>query len=387
MEITHGRRLPLSVQLVGVDGGATKVEACEALVVEGERGACLRPGRARARREYGRVPGFAPLAEGRGDGPIGGAEREQGWRMIEATARAIVAVAREREAKSLLVGVAMPGEKTPDRRGIARALHAPRVPDFLDRLEEILLGDGVELALPIARLESDGDCCGLGEELGEQGSFRGVAHAYFVGGGTGLAEALKLAGELVPFEGAEGFLPRAWRLLDSDGAPYEDSLSADGINRAFARAAQRPLPLARGEFPEDCAASDERAQVVLARAAERLAELVAARLTALALRSPEEIDFPGPFLLGRVVLGQRLGKLFADPRTRPWLEGNFWDALRQALAFAPAELGPALEHLQPPQDLSRTAFHRRLIRVSSQESGAALGAAGAALLAWEQGVG
>lgn len=160
----------MRAMLIGVDGGASGVRVYE--VIATEDGFALGP--ARAERTYGAAD------------------------MVEAAATCIAEVAGGRD---VLCGICMPGLKTEDGRGIARMVNGPAIPDYLDRLEE-------RLGISVARLWSDGFASGVGEEVA--GLFRGVRNAYYLGGGTGIAECLKLDGRVRALDELE--LPRAWEL-------------------------------------------------------------------------------------------------------------------------------------------------------------------------------
>jgi hypothetical protein len=312
--------LPLSTQLIGVDGGASGVRAHEVELMENRGQRVLSARLAPSAREWPSTPGYRTPAE-RGFesaellGPLDALELDQAWRRIETTAHCILDIARARGAARVLVGVAMPGVKTPDGRGIAFARHGPRNLDFAEKLEHLLRSEGLELAAPIRRLESDGWCAGLGEEYAEDGLLRGADCAYYLGGGTGLAEALKLNGELVPLETLEAWFPRAWKLREPlDERSYDDVLSTRGLNALY-----EGLGGVSG-FPEQAAASDARAQRLFELTGERLAILVVERVCALRARGPDTPEYPGPHEIARVVVGQRLGQLLGDERTRAWFE-------------------------------------------------------------------
>jgi hypothetical protein len=135
-----------------------------------------------------------------------------------------------------------------------------------------------------------------------------------------VAEALKLRGELVPFDAAR-WLAKAWQMTSSLGRNYEDALSTRGINATYAAGSGRPEPIGPEEFPEERAAraGDVVADGVMKEAAFVLAELVFARM--VALRHGSRV--PGgngagrhPYvglLFDRVVIGQRLGRIFGEP--------------------------------------------------------------------------
>jgi hypothetical protein len=233
MQFLHAKKLPLSTQLIGVDGGATRVRACEVEVLGAPIEVRLRAGPRGAEREYKRIDGFETpaelgLSEPEQLGEIQPREREQGWAWIEATAQCVLEVSRRRDAKNVLLGLAMPGLKTADGRGLAFARNGPRIPEFAERLTELLVCEGVELAAPIGELLGDGWCAGVGETWGEGGALHGWRTAYYLGGGTGLAEALVLGGELVPLLDVGEWFPPAWRCLVADSR-VEDLLSARAI--------------------------------------------------------------------------------------------------------------------------------------------------------------
>lgn len=372
--------MPLSTQLIGVDGGATQVKVHDVAVVLRGGAPALRLSENSASASYPRVPGFTPPAEAGPEGleppgPPTPAEREQGWAWIESTAQCVLEVARRRGARQVLLGIAMPGRKTPDGRGIEFALNGPRIPRFVERLEERLRLDGLEFAAPIARLESDGWCCGLGEEAAEEGLFRGVDDAYYLGGGTGLAESLKLRGGLVRLESIEGWFPRAWKLRDASGKSYDRSLSAAGLNSEWADRVGFEVPLARGRLPEERVRTDERAQELFKLTGERLAALIAERAFALWMRTSDSAPLPGPHVLQRVVVGQRLGQLLQDARTLPY----FRAALERELAAHFERLGFAHTY---PSDAPGELTRERWLRCSSLRGAPALGAAASALAAW-----
>jgi predicted NBD/HSP70 family sugar kinase len=316
--------------LIGVDGGATEVRAHEILALP--RRALLEApsyglGAASASRLYDRARGFRPLplstqllASERGKIEPSGIERAQARLWIEAAAEVVSAVAAQAGFERARIGVCMPGLKTANRRGIAVMKHGPRIPDYLDRLEEKLAAAGLRLAQPSGRLSSDGEACAHGEEAGAQGNLRGVGCAYYVGGGTGIAEGIKVDGRIHGLDAFRGRIRKAWQIETGGGRTIEDLLSPKGMNAAYAQAIRRKLPLDAQDHPERRAAEgDERAKHVLRRAAEALADLVVDRMLALrrgldASREPSAGVRVAPnTILDRVVVGQRLGQILADP--------------------------------------------------------------------------
>lgn len=307
--------------LIGLDGGATKLAAHEVVALSDSEAAPLALGGGAA---VERVPlGFAPVALdeqlAERDSPrIDALEREAGRAWIAAAARAIAGAAGDR--RRLRLGVCMPGLKTEDARGICVLRHGPRMPRFADELETELASLGFDLVARVPRLIGDGEACGLGEIAADGGSFRGCAQAYYVGGGTGVAEAIVLDGVVRTLD-AIG-LPRAWELRRAGGECFEDLVSMKGIN---ARAPRGGAALAE-HVEERAVAGDRTAARTLVDAAEALAELVALRAKSLCLLAG------GPRRLERVVLGQRTASLFTDVRLDAWFRGPLEHALASRIA-------------------------------------------------------
>jgi predicted NBD/HSP70 family sugar kinase len=317
--------------LIGVDGGATEVRAHEILALP--RRALLEPpsfglGAASASRLYGVARGFRPLplstqvlAFERGKIEPSGIERAQARLWIEAAAEVVLAVASQAGLERARIGVCMPGLKTSNGRGIAVMKNGPRIPDYLDRFEEHLARGGLRVLHQVARLSSDGEACTHGEEAaGPQGHLRGVACAYCVGGGTGIAEGIKVEGRIHALDAFRGRIRKAWQIESGAGRTIEDLLSPKGMNAAYAQAIRRKLPLDAQEYPERRAAEgDELARTVLRRAAEALADLVVDRMLVLrrgvdaAQADSATVRILPNTILDRVVVGQRLGQILADP--------------------------------------------------------------------------
>lgn len=311
--------------LIGLDGGATEVKAHEVRRVEVDGVQRLALGVANAAIIYERVRGFRPaqmktqLSEREQPRPtLTESKQAEAW--VEACVRAIQLVAEDAGRRRLRVGICMPGLKSANGRGIVVMRNGPRIPDFLDGVEQGLRERSLELVAPIPALISDGDACAHGENLALEGHLSGLQHAYYLGGGTGLAESFKLHGRIVSIDSLG--LPKAWQMEFLPGVSCEDQLSARGINASFAQRTNRAVPLEEGAYPEQLAKQgDPDAQGVLATAAGVLAQLLFLRIEALA---------PG-VLLERVVLGQRLGVLMADDELAPYLRQPAERALAERL--------------------------------------------------------
>jgi hypothetical protein len=389
--------------LIGVDGGATEVKAHQVLVLSEGRpdaGSRFAPslalGAASASCCYDRAAGFEPvdlkeqlaaLAEKRvSPTPL---EVVQAELWVDAFASTIGAIVAEVEPARVRVGLCMPGLKTSDGRGLAVVRHGPRIPDFLDRLERRLRRDRIVLEQPLARLLSDGDACGLGERVHAHGVLRGMANAYYIGGGTGLAETMLFAGEIVSFDALGGWIKKAWAIESPLGGSYEERVSMGGINAAYARRSGKPLPVHEDEFPEKRALrGDAVALEVMHGAAQALAELVFLRISMLSKGRKPATPLPSKAIvaqagapalhmrphtyLERIVFGQRLAHLFADEN----LHRVFREVVEAALA----------QRIQATRDeklashyLDGASLKPGFLCPSSLRSAPALGAAASAL--------
>ncbi len=297
--------------LIGVDGGASGFRAHEIVIRETAGGARLSLGKHSAAEEVESVAGFVPQELDRQREQAAASkfeftreERTLQGRWIHAASRAIRDVAVKSGHDTVRVGLCAPGVKTADGRGIELSLYGPRVPDFIDALEQSLVLDGVNLREPIMRVVSDGLACAHGEDLAEDGLFADIRNGYYLGGGSGLAESYKLAGTIHAADDLAPEIKKAWQLLADDGRSFETHLSAAGLNLDFGLDGARPREGAL--FPEQAAAAGEpRALALFGARAARLAELCCARLIA--------VHGAHGVILDRVVIGQRLGQFFLDP--------------------------------------------------------------------------
>jgi hypothetical protein len=339
--------------LVGVDGGASEVKVHEILVLEREEGLRLDLGPASASVLYDRTARFTPLPmaqqlleEQRGELQLSAEEIAEGRLVLDAFLRAITSVAELAGRRRLRLGICLPGMKSADRRGVVVMRNGPRLPNFLAQLESGLTQAGLELALPLPPLVSDGEACGHGENLGLEGRFADVQNAWYLGGGTGLAEVGKLAGQVVDMDALRPWMRKAWQLEDAQGTSFEDLASARGINARYARRrGVEPEPGAEVYPEQRVALGDPDAEAVLREAGTTIAELAFARIQACAKaeklprssggragRASAKLQ-PGT-VLQRIVLGQQLGRLFADPALARVLREPLEKKLAQLVARA-----------------------------------------------------
>ena len=378
--------------LVGVDGGATEVKVHEVRVEEREQGMRLELGPASASLLYDRGVLFTPvpmaqqlLEEQRGELQLEPGERAEGRLILEAFARAITSVAEQAGRRKLRIGVCLPGVKSADGRGVVVMRNGPRLPDFLGQLEAALLVAGMELAAPIPALTSDGDACVQGENLGLEGLLADVQSAYYLGGGTGLAEGFKLEGQVQGMDALRPWMRKAWQFSDANGVSLEDLASARGLNERYAQ--RRGVPVVAGAevYPEQrVALGDPDAEAVLREAGEALARLFFERIRACASAEKLPRSSKGERLgrsttklkagtvLQRLVIGQQLGRLVAEPALAHVLR----EPLEETLA---ALLLGTKDAFLAQHYLVGHALRPGLIEVSQLRAAPALGAAAASL--------
>jgi hypothetical protein len=385
--------LPDNILLVGIDGGATEVKAHQ---VDWSSGAAdslgqFRLGLAAASRKYNRVPDFTPVAVAQQLAQrdaerieLTDGERLQGDEWIDAAVAAVTEVCELSGERRILIGMGMPGLKTTDGRGISVVNNGPRIPNFLQQFEQRLAAQAIEMAAPIAALGSDADYCGLGEMHAESGLLRDVRNAYYAGAGTGVADAMKLADQLVPFDAAKWWIQKAWQFPSAIGSTFEKLISANSLNALYHHLA----PSRTDAFPEsDAIAGHAIAQATMQTAAMVLAELLYERLWTIAHgRKPLPhrgeaylaLEEKHPYtctMLERLIIGQRLGAVYADPRYR----AVFSEPLDACLA--------AMIQLSGDQQLMAHCLEGGqlkpgLVQGSTLRAAPAIGAAVAAVAAW-----
>ncbi|MGE5355278.1 MAG: hypothetical protein ACM3PT_03500 [Deltaproteobacteria bacterium] len=322
--------------LIGIDGGATKISAWEVFIDREKNVFSL--GKENVIREYRHydefIQSFVPvelkiqLSEMAENIELTQDEMVQGEVYIKACADVIREFAIRHTDKRLLVGIGMPGLKTSDRRGIVALANGPRMPDFADRVEKKLEALGVKLFSKIAVLGSDADYCGIGEEYSDLGKFRGINNAYYLGGGTGIADAVKLKGKLCPFDEVKEWIAKTWEMKSKSGLSLERYTSAGGIQFIYSRYsgikieelnAQSVFPPQILRFAQD---GDPNSQLTMDDVSKNIAELIFERITTLYFGWQDYFDFINPSrpelsvthpfrneLFDRIIFGQRLGDL------------------------------------------------------------------------------
>jgi len=278
------------------------------------------------------------------------AEKQQGSAYTQAVIDIVQKLYTAGGHKPVLIGIGMPGLKTRDKRGINVINNGPRIIDYCTRIENKLRETGVQMASPVSRLGSDADYCGMGEFYANQGSFRGVQNAYYLGGGTGAADALLLKGVLIPFDDIKSWMAKTWELKNDKELSLERYASASGIQFIYAGHANIPVEELNTEriFPPQIAAravaGDTPAQQTFDEVSTYLSWLLFERICTLFSGSKEIFGFINPnrnaldpvhlyrgTLLDRIVIGQRLGELMAEENGEKILTGPIEKKLCQII--------------------------------------------------------
>lgn len=323
-----------NILLIGVDGGATEIKAHEVIAQQSGDERSFKLGAASASRVYERVADFTPVPVAQQFSErdldaieIKPSEKKQADKWIDAAFEAIAEVVKGAASTGpVQIGVGMPGLKSPDKRGIVVINNGPRLPKYLEQLEAKLEAANIKLAAPIAALGSDADYCGIGEEFASDGLFRDVDNAYYMGAGTGVADAMKLKGKLVTFDEASGWIQKSWQVASSFGPTFEKLISAKSMNETYHRLVGH-LSDAGAKYPEvDAAAGQPIAMSWMESVAMLAAELIFERLQTITTGRPTRTDRGEAYAalnadhayrgtkVDRVIIGQRLGQICSQPQ-------------------------------------------------------------------------
>ncbi len=227
--------------LIGIDGGASKVSGWTTVINEDNT---FNLGELNVVKEYRHykehMPSFKPvnilvqLGEmNENDIDLTPEEQLHGKSYMYATADVIIELAEKVGADRVMVGIGMPGLKSADKRGIVALANGPRMPEYCKIVEARVEEAGIKMEKPIHHLGSDADYCGIGEEYSSNGLFSNAENSYYLGGGTGVADAMKLKGELLPFDNAKTWIAKAWEMKNSEGKSMERFASSSGIQAIY----------------------------------------------------------------------------------------------------------------------------------------------------------
>jgi len=380
--------------LIGIDGGATKLNGWT--VEFNQNTGLFRLGNLNIQKKYsdyhGYIESFKPvdiktqLEEMNAQILIAEEEKVQAEIYMKAAADVTIELLQSYKDKKALIGIGMPGLKTKDLRGISAIANGPRMPAYCDFLEEKIHEQSLELLAPIAHLGSDADYCGLGEEYSENGLFRDIDHAYYLGGGTGVADALKLNGKLLRFDHAKQWIAKAWEMKCEKGNSLEQYASASGIQKIYSHYSNISIQdLNKNQiFPiqilEKALKNEKAACDTINEVGKHLAELIFERITTIYSGWSGNFSFVNPkremlqsdhkyrgILLERIVIGQRLGDLLLQSRGT----NTLWPEVLRDLCEMIHTAGDKklMEHY-----LKNGKFHEGIIQISRLREAPALGA-------------
>ncbi len=365
--------------LIGIDGGATKVSAWE-IKIDPQHGE-FALGQLNAVKSYSEIAGFLPdfkplpvteqLAQrDAGQIQLSKDEEQQGSVYVEACAQVIEEIVQQSPTAKVLFGLGMPGLKTADLRGIEVVANGPRIPNYAQMLEKRLTLSGIQPVKPLQRIGSDADYCGIGENYSSDGQFKNVQNAYYLGGGTGVADALKLKGKLVPFDQTKSWIAKTWELKNEQGQSMERFASAGGMQQLYAEISGKSVAElnAQGIYPLQIAElalkNESSALKTFKLIVKNLADLLYERIVTLYSgwknpfqfvnpnRPPLSADHPYKgTLFEKIILGQRLGELLQSPAGQIVLKEPLFKVLHNHIQNSPHLDQKAKEHYQQLENI------------------------------------
>ena len=274
----------------------------------------------------------------------------QGNAIIESFHNSIINLNIE---KPILMGIGMVGLKTKDLRGIGAIANGPRMPKFCIQLENALNKSNIHLHKPIQYIVSDADNCGIGEEYGKDGLFKDIQNAYYIGGGTGTADALKLKNELIPLDNISSWIAKTWEILNENNISMEQYTSLQGIQSIYSSYSEIPInklcneSIYANEIFSRALENEQAALLTCADITKYMSILIVERIETVfsgwqnkfELLNPKHsvLDNNHPYknnLLERIIIGQGLGKLFHLSKNTPllWdpLHNNIYDMIQKS---------------------------------------------------------
>ena len=340
--------------IIGVDGGATKVSSW---VIQREQNGQFALTEIHSERIYREYPEYNPefipidlhrqLKEKEADRiSLTRAEKQQGKAYLNACADTIIEATQKAHAQKVLIGIGMPGLKTADQKGIAVMANGPRILDYARQIEMQIKIAGVELIRPITHIGSDAYYCGVGEEYAANGNFGDVPNAYYLGGGTGAADALKLNNELISLDDIQDWFVKIWEMKGPENESMEKYVSSNGIQSLYGQLAGIAVTKLNqaGIYPmqicERAVRGENAAILTLQKVARYLALLIYERITTLFAGWQGYFKFNNPArvtplsehkyqgcLLDKIIFGQRLSEIFEKTKYYPILTQPFYQSL------------------------------------------------------------
>lgn len=381
--------------LIGIDGGATKVSGWTTVINEDNTFQLGDINVIKEYREYEEhMPSFKPvniliqLGEmNEDDIDLTVEEKLHGKAYMYATADVIVELAERVGTDRVMVGIGMPGLKSADKRGIVALANGPRMPEYCKVIEERVEAAGIKMEKPIHHLGSDADYCGIGEEYSSDGLFRQAENSYYLGGGTGVADALKLRGELLAFDQAKTWIAKAWEMKNSEGKSMERFASSSGIQAIYSEFSGMSVaelneshlypPQIMDLFDEDAAAKRTFNDV-----SYNIAKLLFERIVTLYSGWHHFFEFVNSnradlsekhsyrtTLLDSIIIGQRLGDLLEASKGKNVFYEPFLEFLSKFIVESPYLDAKFKKHY-----LRDEQFKEELIQTSKLREAPAIGA-------------
>jgi predicted NBD/HSP70 family sugar kinase len=346
--------------LIGIDGGATKVSGWiieyftenDLYVLSGHHSELPYSAIDGHKQNFTPVDIKSQLSQRETENlQISDDEHSQGQTYIEATADVIANLFMVGNKRPLLIGIGMPGLKTPDQRGINAIANGPRMPSYCSTLEDMLQSRGVKILAPIFRLGSDADYCGVGEYYAAEGSFQKTENAYYLGGGTGAADALILKGKLTAFDEVKSWMAKTWEMKNDYDLSFERYASASGLQYIYSRHSDISVEslnkskIYPPQIAELACKGDLKAKNAFKEIAKYLSILIFDRIVTLHSGSSGIIDFVNPnrdplkknhpYLnekFDKIIIGQRLGDLMSSDSGKEILTNPFINELSDLIA-------------------------------------------------------
>ena len=213
------------MKILGIDGGASKVSGA---IIERINEDTFEISGKIIELHYKDHPSFdhsfqpVDLIEQLNDALILQKEKDQGGVYIETLLNVIKQLDGNTDS---FISIAMPGIKSNDKKGIQVMSNGPRLPDLCKKIQNV-----IEPSSNISNIESDSDMCAWGEEFAINGFFRDINNAYYMGGGTGIADGMKLNNQLLSFDSQSSWIAKTWELKSSNGSSIESLISMPAIN-------------------------------------------------------------------------------------------------------------------------------------------------------------
>jgi len=223
--------------------------------------------------------------------------------------------------------------------------------------------------------------------------FKDVRNAYYLGGGNGAADALKLNGKLIPFDEAKSRIAKTWEIKNDQNISLETYASVGGIQSLYSHYAKIPLKrLQKDSVYADIIFSraldnEEAALLTFAEVCTYMAKLIFERLETIYSGWQNRYEFLDPdhanlkvnhpyrkALLDRIIIGQRLGKLL-DKSREPML---LWEPFQRDL-YNNIEQSKKLTLEAKDHYLEENNLNKNLIMISELDHAPVLGAGIAAI--------